>query len=287
MAELAAYSDAGNPKRDLSRLGFLAPIPVLTRAQCRIAMNFFRSGTMAAPAVWVKGLAVSERFIFDIASRSSLVGLLRQILGEEIILWGARLLTSRPGTIHPWHCDIESSSPQANFVSVWIGLEGTRRASALKLLQHSHRFGRTIQEVQSDHNLGRGEADDTQVLAWAHDFDADSEIVQPEVSDGEAIVFDGRLWHASQNEFAERDRTGLLLQYARGDASVYMPDLMQLEWPTRLIVDRRPPVVTVSGWADEEANLVVPSPTPKGPSQPTTIFAQLLSLPLERDCEAG
>jgi len=287
MAELAVFSEANDLPGDFSRDGLSAPFGLLTDAQCKLTLDFAQSGSMATPVVWGKGLAVAERFIFDIATRPMLINLLNDILGEDIILWGACLIGRRPGTAKPWHCDIESASPQSNFASVWVGLENTERASGMTFIRRSHRFGRTIQEVQSDHGLGRGEPDDEMVLAWAQEFDAESEIVRPDVGDGQAILCDGRIWHGSQNELAQADRTSLLLQYARGDASVYMPDLTRLEWPTRLIVDQRPPVIGVSGYADPEANLVVPAPMPGGTTMPITTFAQSLSLPLERDPEAS
>src|SRR5207244_6427335 len=123
---------------------------------------------------------------------------LRALLGEDIILWGASVIEREPGRIHHWHTDIESSDPDGEFVSVWIGLENTSRESALQVISRSHAFGKTIQQVVREHGLRRGEACNETVLAWARTYAPSATFVQPEVTDGQAILFDGSVWHATQ-----------------------------------------------------------------------------------------
>jgi mannose-6-phosphate isomerase-like protein (cupin superfamily) len=287
MEQLVQELAADKPGDAFARDGFITPVRLLTEAQCALTMAYFRSGAIPEPVEWDKGMAVSERFVFDIATRPALVGKLRRLLGDDIILWGAIFAERGPNAVHPWHCDFESSAPQGGFVSVWIGLENMRETSALKLVPGSHQFGRTIQEVQASHGYRRSEADDARVVEWARDYHPEAELIQPDLENGEAIVFDGRLWHGSQNHSPDKIRTALLLQYTRGNTSVYMPDLTQLEWPPRLIVDQRPPVLRVCGQADEVANRVEPEPCLSPPEIATGIFTQSLSLPLERDLESG
>jgi hypothetical protein len=76
-----------------------------------------------------------------------------RILGPNVMLWGADIITRRPGEAHPWHSYIESAKPANRTVTVWIGLENTTRESSLNLITHSQNFGETIQEVR--HRLGR------------------------------------------------------------------------------------------------------------------------------------
>ena len=249
-------------------------------------MSASSHGWFEKSAVWDKGMAASERFIFDIATKPAILGYLRLILGEDIILWGGQFRSIDPGKNHVWHSDIESAAPQARFVSVWIGLDNTAH-SKFKLVTRSHRFGMSVQETQQEQGFRRGQAGDVELTEWARTRDGDAEIVQPQVTNGDAIFFDGRLWHCAQINQGDASRTALLLQYAQGGQSVFMADYEYLEWPWRLITDRRPPVIAVSGTADQDANTLVPPPSLAGSRKPIAHFARSLDLPLGRNTESG
>ena len=133
--------------------------------------------------------------------------------------------------MHYWHTDIESAAPHGRFVSVWIGLENTCKESALSLASRSHRFGKPIQQITKERGLSRSEATSDRVAAWAREFDGAATIAQPDMKDGQAIVFDGRLWHGSHHTGHDR-RSALLLQYASAGTPIAFPDLDKLdEWP--------------------------------------------------------
>jgi mannose-6-phosphate isomerase-like protein (cupin superfamily) len=261
------------------RDGFIGPVPLLTRAQCALVLHHFRRGDPPAPLKWEKGGAASDCLLFDLATRPVLLARLRLLLGDDLLLWGASLLIREPTQIHPWHSDIESSASDGGFVSVWIGIENTSRESALQLIKSSHAFGRTIQQVAHEHEVRRVEASAATVLDWAREIAPSAEFVQPSINDGDALFFDGRLWHGSDNTSA-RTRTALLFQYAAAGKPVRMPNWNQLEWPFRY-KHSRVPVLVVSGSDSTRTNYLVPSPTP-AESTLTTQF-QSLNLPLPEE----
>ena len=76
-------------------------------------------------------------------------------------------------------------------------------------------------------------ASDDMVAGWAKDLDAKAGLVQLDMTDGDALVFDGRLWHSGPNDRRHGARTALLLQYAAAETPVAVPDFAQLEWPFR------------------------------------------------------
>ena len=105
----------------------------------------------------------------------------------------------------------------------------------------------------------RGEAGDEEVLSLARGLDPEARIVQLDMGDGDGVVFDGRLWHASNNTLPRGRRLALLLQYADAGSRIEQPDLTQLEWP---FGDRGEPApsILVSGAPNGTPNRLVPAP---------------------------
>jgi uncharacterized cupin superfamily protein len=151
------------------------------------------------------------------------------------------------------------------------------------LISHSHIIGRTIQEIAHERGRHRGEATAATVLEWARAIHPDAEMIQPEMRDGDAIFFDGRLWHGSENTREHGTRTALLFQYAAAGQEVKMPDFSHLEWPFRY-QSVRVPVLLVSGRDGSRANHLV-----AGPKRAKAMESQFhsLHLPLPQDADDG
>ena len=208
-------------------------------------------------------------------------------MGDDIVLWGSTLVKRAPGQPHPWHTDIESSHPDGGFVNVWIGLENTCQQSGLQFVTKSHLLGKSIQEVCHEKGLHRGTASSERVFEWAQELDEDAAFLQPEVSDGEALIFDGRLWHGSYNALEKETRLALLLQYAKADRPVRIHDPKQLEWPFRFLESPWPPVVGVSGEGDCTINRLVQPPADDEACSVLVSGTHGLPLPLPESKETG
>jgi mannose-6-phosphate isomerase-like protein (cupin superfamily) len=241
--------------------GVLAPVPIWTPAECAAILARLRA-SCAAPE-WMKGHAAASRAFFDAGRDPRVAGMVALLLGPDVVLWGASLIVRRPGQAHRWHTDIESSHPSGGMVSVWIGLEHTSRRSALHVAPGSHRFGQPLQQVFAEAGKRRDAVTIDDVRGWALARDPAAAPVEIDVTDGEGIVFYGRLWHGSLNGDPERTRTALLLQYAVPSTPVRIPDLERPEWPFHFREDVRPPCVVVSGTATTGVNRVVPAPLPE------------------------
>ena len=78
MTSKTPISQAGKEMREAFREdGFLPPVPLFNRAQCQLVLNHIREGHPPDPYKWTKGQAVSDRLIFDLATRSGLLAKLR------------------------------------------------------------------------------------------------------------------------------------------------------------------------------------------------------------------
>lgn len=263
--------------------GYLGPIPLFSIERCRDFLRAADDPSIAAPLTWQKARAVTSTAYHQLAADPALVQYLIALLGPDVVLWGADLVDRAPGTVHPWHSDIESSGPAAKTVSVWIGLENASVDSSLKIVTGSHRFGLTLQQVRRENNKARNETTDHDVARWAAQRQPKSKLVIPPVSDGQALFFDGRLWHGSHN-IGLRRRRALLLQYASADTPIRIPDFSQLDWPFKSFDHPRPPCILVAGREAPDQNRIVlpPSDPPLGPKLAAAIHPVRLPLPLDQ-----
>jgi mannose-6-phosphate isomerase-like protein (cupin superfamily) len=274
-------------RAQLVEQGYAGPVRVLEEQRCRQIVDRLRDGERE-PADWHKGCAVSSWAFYDVARNPGIVERVAAVLGDDVMLWGASLQTRAPDAVHPWHTDIEIQTARGKSVSVWIGLEHTAAASSLLLMPRSHRFGVTVQETASRFGKRRREIRNEDILGWAAMHESQSRIVQVEMSDGEALFFDGALWHGSHN-LTRSTRRALLLQYAVPEFPIRIPDFSHLEWPVRLLDTPRPQCIMVSGAARGDANRIVAAP-----ARPTAPDARKLSnrvyplrIPLAPDDEKG
>ena len=259
----------GDLREQLVERGYADPVRVFAEQSCRQIVDRLSDGERESPE-WRKGYAVSSWAFFDLARHPKIVAAVSSLLGSNVMLWGASVQTRAPGAIHPWHSDIEISAISGRSVSVWIGLEHTAADSSLSIATYSHHFGITVQEAAHRAGKRRREIHDEDVLRWAMDKDPRSRVLKLEMGDGEALFFDGALWHGSHNLTANT-RRALLLQYATPELPIRIPDFSHLEWPFRMHDAPRPPCIMVQGTARTSANRIV-SP----PSAPATSVARKL-----------
>jgi quercetin dioxygenase-like cupin family protein len=238
---------SGGIHDEFAARGFLEPLPILSAPQCRSFLRAARRAWRTPPADWGKGHAVTSRAFYEIACHPAIVETVVALLGEDVMLWGASLQTRRGGKFHPWHSDIESCEPAAKTVSVWVSIEHTSRESAMMVVPGSHRLGVSIQEMRQRLGKPRDTTSGQDVVAWAKELgERDAELVALEMEPGEALFFDGRLWHGSRNE-SPRTRHALLLQYATPDTPIRIPDFNHLDWPFRRLEQPRPACIMIHG----------------------------------------
>lgn len=254
-----ADSSAIDPAQ-FARDGFAGPIRVLRPAQCALLAEYLKRTEHVTHPIWAKGRASVDPVLAQAAAAPLLQRLLAPLLGDDIILWGCSIVRRTAGNRHPLHVDIESAAPDGRFATVWIGLENVTPDSTLHVIAGSHRCPEPVQKYRHQAGQKRGDIDSAEALGWARQSIADARLVEVPATDGEAIIFDGRLWHGAVNRLAGRERMALLLQYASGDTPVRIPALGKFDWPFAYLDEPRPPVIAISGRPDPAINQVVAAP---------------------------
>ena len=270
MATSGAILERDSAEADsFARDGFLGPVRIFDGAQCRAIVRHFERADRPEPAMWPKGAAVTDPVLSGLARNPTLLQLLTPLLGEDIILWGCSFIKREPGQRHSWHVDMETASPDGRFVTAWIGLENTAAASGVRLIAGSHLCGKTAQQCLAESGCTtRRDTPDETVVEWAKATNPEARLAEPELTDGEAILFDGRMWHGSHNRLERETRSALLLQFASADTPVLVPDPRVVTWPFKYL-KARPPVLLVQGTAARSPNRIVPPPANEvGPISP-------------------
>jgi quercetin dioxygenase-like cupin family protein len=268
--------------------GFSRPVRLFAPEECRRLLSVLHADP---PEIhdWDKDGAASCRPLYEMAMHPAIVGVVRHVLGPDVVLWGASMAERPPGAVHPWHSDIESVQADDGTLSVWIGIENSSAGRGLRFVPRSHRFGTSLQQAAWEHGVARGDATDRDVETWARELGSRAPVADSSVDEGEAVFFDGRAWHGTVNG-TDASRTAVLFQYARSDRPIRIPDLTQLEWPYRLRDDTRPACLpaTAEGVAHSEANRVVgPPPRRQGGAPPVAPQARSLGLPASTDPWTG
>ena len=273
---------------EYARTGWLGPISILNRRECCLLNSYLESPNRPSPLDWPKGLAPSDRVIYDIANSPKVTSLVRSILKDSFILWGAHIVEREPGKAHIWHTDIETAESAGNAVTIWISLKNTSAKSSLSLISGSQKLGVSLQRAAAEKGLEREHRDDISCYKLASEISDECTLVQSLVADGQALLFDGRLWHGSFNKQEKATRRSLLLQFSTSDFPVRIPDLTQLDWPFKFRGSPKPPVVLMSGTDSGGVNRVV-SPPAEWPYSSKALANKIYSIPrpLNQDIDRG
>ena len=289
LAESAMHEKAESfDKDELAELGYTRPIRVLSKGDAHWLARQLRSNRHQTPPDWEKSRAVIDPLIYRLANSSIIVDKLRQILGGNITLYGADWLSVPPGRMHHWHVDIETATLDSNCVSVWVGLRNCGAHSGLRVMPRSHRWDTLLQQHAAAENIPYGKADDAMVRAWAKNHVADPNIQGLQAVDGEAVFFDGKLWHSAENRHSMRWRQTLLLQYCNANTDIRIPDLNKLDWPFRFKPLPRPKKLLVSGRSHAmQNNITTPPAVQDEQLARISVAAHHYQLPLAQDKDQG
>lgn len=287
MAQTESHGGDGVPvgrRASFESRGFLDPVRIFSPREARGILARLERDHQRSPLDWQKGWAAAASDYHAIAAHDDILDRVIELLGQDVLLWGASLVVRRPNQVHWWHTDIESSDPAGGTVSVWIGLSNTTDASSLKAVPYSHGFGVTVQQVMQEEGLEREGVRDEDVARWARLRDRRSGVMLLAGHDGDAVFFDGRLWHGSHNRSQDRVRHALLLQYATPHTAIRIPNFGRPGWPFKIHRTPRPACVLVSGSTSDPVNRIVPAPVGTVPGHLPALSSQVhaLQLPLEQ-----
>jgi ectoine hydroxylase-related dioxygenase (phytanoyl-CoA dioxygenase family) len=186
----------------------------------------------------------NKKEIVKIASSSIIVDKLKPILGENILLWGYKLICQEPNKYHRWHVDVEHYKWPG--VTVWLALKNLNEKTSISLITHSHDLPITPQELNT--NLTE------EIVKIAQKINSNCELKTLFLQPLEFIVWNGMLWHSTKNE-SSVERYSIVLQYCNTKQRPMYP--LTYNIPNTLWCSERVKCILVSGVNEYEHNTVI------------------------------
>ncbi len=265
------------------REGYVGPVRMIDPKEGWSLLNHVRASKKKHTDAWEKNLATVDHMLHWHATRPHIIETMRHILGDDINLTRANFITRPPGEDHPWHSDSELDNRDGDSVIVWLGLDNTCEASAFQFISRSHLAGKSIQQLRHERAVPRDESSTDEVLGWAREHVADPEHVWPDITDGEALIVDGRLWHKTENNRQFGRLSAVIFHYAASHMKLRKRDYKNFDWPLKWLENEKAPVIAVSGTPQSEINEIVPPPHGTKPSERLSRVGMSLDQPLGDD----
>lgn len=148
-----------------------------------------------------------DQRLHAMAHAPRVIELVERILGEPVSLFADQALLKPPGIGRekPWHQDLAyfDLRPGAPVVGVWIALDATDVDNGcMHLVDGSHRDGSVVHFSRRDFQICDTELPGHRVTAVP-------------LGPGDALIFDGLLWHGTPRNDSDRRRWALQFHYAR------------------------------------------------------------------------
>lgn len=154
--------------------------------------------------------------VYDLLTHPRTVALARDILGEDVIGWGAQFFCKLPGDgkIISWHQDASfwPLSPSKT-VTIWLAIDDADRENAcMRFIGGSHRLGHLTWRLSED-------AEQSVLNQTVEEPERYGPVVYDELRAGQASLHSDLLLHGSEKNLSNRRRCGLTLRYCSSDVT--------------------------------------------------------------------
>jgi len=206
---------------------------------------------------WFQSLHTLSFRLAEVGRRSEVLDRVEQLLGPDLLQWAGIRFEQAPRARLHWHTDTEYDYWHG--LSAWLGITHTTPETALKIIPGSHRYAMDPEVLQREHGLEMDAlSTDEAILALLADAlpKVTPRIRRVPVHDGEFVLFNGKLWHASQNP-SDLERVAMGLRYSAPDQKIRIP----LTYMPPLVFDPSPaPCLLVRGEDRFGVNRIVEAP---------------------------
>jgi hypothetical protein len=197
--------------------GYIGPFNLFHPAQTEIVLNNCgKYPNLLLPSLKSRHTVVRE--MAKTAMHPRIIEKVVSILGQDVLLWGSIIINQKAIGKHPIHVDAEHVAWEG--ITVWLGMKNVISGASFSIIPGSHLFDISPQELKEKQGLDT--KDDTAVLEAAKKINPDSKLLYLDITDGQFVIFSGKLWHGTKNTTAT-PRSSFIFQYTRPDSEVRIP----------------------------------------------------------------
>lgn len=152
--------------------------------------------------------------VYDLLTNPRIVACVKDILGEDVIGWGAHYFCKLPkdGKIVSWHQDASFwPLTPSKTCTVWLAIDDADQENAcMRFVAGSHHHGHLTYRMSED-------TDKSVLNQTVENVEQFGEIVYDELKAGEISLHNDLLLHGSAANNSNRRRCGLTLRYCSAD----------------------------------------------------------------------
>jgi ectoine hydroxylase-related dioxygenase (phytanoyl-CoA dioxygenase family) len=167
--------------------------------------------------IWYKSLHQTSKTVLNIATENSLLKIVKDHLGDNLLLWGSQLIHQGIDSKHRWHRDVEHEKWPG--ITIWIALDGLSIDTTISFVAKSHLISPSPQHfIKNNLNL----TDTESVITTAKGINEGCELLTYILKEGEFMAWDGPMWHSTSNS-SHKVRSALILQFCSSSCLPLMP----------------------------------------------------------------
>lgn len=207
-----------------NRTGFLTGVPVFSEGEIAEIRGRFDTLLESVLAAGGDSYSISSAHLrygqaWDLLSERRIVGLVRDLLGEDVVGWGCHYFCKLPrdGKRVDWHQDATYwPLTPSKTVTVWLAIDDADEANAcVRFIPGSHLRGAIAFEAD-------GDDPDTVLTQRVERVDRFGEPFSNVLRAGEVSLHSDLLLHGSEANDSDRRRCGLTLRYCSADVRAYL-----------------------------------------------------------------
>jgi hypothetical protein len=236
--------------KQFNRDGYAPGVRIFDAAEAAKVRNYFDELLARELAAGGTSYSISTAHlkhgpVYDLLAHPRIVACVRDLLGDDVIGWGAHFICKMPhdGKSVAWHQDASYwPMSRSNTVTVWLAIDDADRENAcMRVIRGSHVHGLIPFRTSED-------AEGNVLDQTVENAESYGEVEYVELKSGEISLHADLLLHGSESNRSDRRRCGLTLRYCTPDVKA------GLDWHKKGVV--------VSG-ADRDGNWANP-PRPEG-----------------------
>lgn len=207
-----------------NRDGYVAPLRIFSTEEITELRQYFDALLARVIAAGGDSYSISSAHlkygrVYDLLTHPRIVACVRDILGENVVGWGAHFFCKMPrdGKSVAWHQDASYwPLTPTKAVTVWLAIDDADCENAcMRFIRGSHHFGHmTFRPSDSaEHNVLNQTIDNPEQYG---------EPVDDVLKAGEASLHSDLLLHGSEANSSSRRRCGLTLRYAAAEVRAHL-----------------------------------------------------------------